>query len=276
MPSGEIDKQYLQSKQSKAYHWIHKSTTEWWIMPGVGDEFHSATKYERGKLPGHRLDWRTKPSVYKKYPDAKKIELPSPIVQGGPGLWELLRTRRSVRAYTRDSISLENLSQILWATQGLTASIGEYKLRTAPSAGALYPIETYLLINRVEDLEPGLYHYDVELHQLDVLKLGDYSREVRTGALDQQMAERACVVFIWSAIFQRSKWKYLQRAYRYIFLDAAHIAQNLALAVEGIGLGSCQIGALYDDYLNELLDLDIAEESVIYLSSIGRPSKTTQ
>ncbi|MHA3964781.1 MAG: SagB/ThcOx family dehydrogenase, partial [Candidatus Thorarchaeota archaeon SMTZ1-45] len=101
------------------------------------------------------------------------------------------------------------------------------------------------------------------------------SQEVRAGALDQQIAERAAVVFIWSAIFQRSKWKYLERAYRYIFLDAAHIAQNLSLAVEGLGLGSCQIGALYDDYLNELMDFDIAEESVIYLSSIGKPSRIT-
>ena len=97
---------------------------------------------------------------------------------------------------------------------------------------------------------------------------------MRKGALDQQIAERASVVFIWSAIFQRSKWKYLQRAYRYIFLDAAHIAQNLALAVEGLGLGSCQIGAIYDDYLNELMGFDISEESVIYLSSIGKPSRT--
>jgi SagB-type dehydrogenase family enzyme len=228
-------------------------------MSGVGDEFHSATKYERGKLPGHRLDWSTKPAVYKKYPQAQKIKIPSPEVQGGPGLWEVLRTRRSVRAYTQDTLSLENLSQILWATQGLTASIGDYKLRTAPSAGALYPVETYLLINRVDGLEPGLYHYDVETHQLDILKLGDFAREVKAGALDQQIVERASVVFIWSAIFQRSKWKYLQRAYRYIFLDAAHIAQNLALAAEGLGLGSCQIGALYDDYLNELMGFDITE-----------------
>jgi len=243
-------------------------------MPGVGDEFYSSTKYERGKLPGHQLDWDTKPAIYKKYPQAEKVDLPPPAVQGGPGLWEVLKTRRSVRAYTRDPMSIENLSQILWATQGITGSVGEYKLRTAPSAGALYPIETYLLINRVDGLKPGLYHYDVETHQLDILKLGDYSREVRSGALDQQIAERASVVFIWSAIFQRSKWKYLQRAYRYIFLDAAHIAQNLALAAEGLGLGSCQIGALYDDYLNELLDFDVRDECVIYLSSIGKPSKT--
>ena len=260
---------------NRTHHGIDKKTIEWAYMPGVGDEFHSSTKYERGKLPGHRLDWSTKPSVYKKYPDAQKIDLPPPVVQGGPGLWETIRTRRSIRAYTLEPMKLEELSQILWATQGITASIGEHRLRTVPSAGALYPIETYLLVNRAEGLEPGLYHFDVETYQLDILKLGDFSKEVATGALDQQIAERASVVFIWSAIFQRSKWKYLQRAYRYIFLDAAHIAQNLALAAQGLGLGSCQIGALYDDFLNELLDLNITEESVIYLSSVGKPSRSS-
>ncbi len=240
-------------------------------MPGVGDDFLKTTKYERGNLPGHRLDFSTKPPTYKTYPLAERVNLPPPDVSEGPGLWDVLRSRRSVRAYTQDFLSIENLSQLLWATQGLTARMGEYGLRTAPSAGALYPIETYLSINRTETLQSGLYHYDVESHALEILKEGDFSSEVKAGALDQQIAERASVVFIWSAVFQRSKWKYLQRAYRYVFLDAAHIAQNLALAAEGLGLSSCQIGALYDDELNRLLGLKPDEESVIYLSSIGKP-----
>jgi SagB-type dehydrogenase family enzyme len=243
-------------------------------MSGVGDDFLKSTKYERGKLPGHRLDFSTKPATYKIYPSAERIELPVPDVNEGPGLWEVLRTRRSVRAYTQDPMSLDDLSQILWATQGLTASVGDLGLRTSPSAGALYPIETYLSVNRVETLQPGLYHYDVEKHALEKLREGDFSGDVKAGALDQQIAERAQVVFIWSAVFQRSKWKYLQRAYRYVFLDAAHIAQNLALAAQGLGLGSCQIGALYDDDLNRLLDLNPKDESVIYMSSVGKPRRS--
>lgn len=241
------------------------------IMSGVGDDFLKSTKYERGNLPKHYLDYSTKLSTYKTYPSATHFELPPPDVTDGPGLWETMRTRRSFRAYTQDPLSLEDLSQILWATQGLTARVGEYGLRTAPSAGALYPIETYLCVNRVTSLEPGLYHYNVEEHSLELLKKGNFAKEVKAGALDQQIAERASVVFIWSAVFQRSKWKYLQRAYRYMFLDAGHIAQNLALAAQGLGLGSCQIGALYDDELNTLLELEPTEESVIYLSSIGIP-----
>ena len=240
-------------------------------MPGVGDDFHSSTKYERGKLPGHRLDWSTKPSVYKKYPESEKIDLPSPVEQGGLGLWEVIRARRSVRAYTQDPMSLKDLSQILWATQGITASIGDHRLRAAPSAGALYPIETYLVINNVENIAKGVYHYSIKSHLLEELKLGDFRRKITHAALEQRMCLEATVVFIWTAIFFRTKWKYNQRAYRYIYLDAGHIAQNLALSATSIGLGSCQIGALYDDELNQIINVDGTQESAIYMSIVGYP-----
>ena len=239
------------------------------MTPDIGDEFYIGTKYERGKLPKHGLDWSTKPPVYKEYPDAQRIPLPSPDIENGPGFWEVLSKRRSKREYNVQPISQNELSQMLWATQGISARVSGSALRTAPSAGALYPIETYLFINRVVGIEPGLYHYSIETHELELLKEGDMVKAVRAGALDQQIAENAAVVFIWSAVFQRSKWKYLQRAYRYVFLDAGHIAQNLALAAEALELGSCQIGALYDDELNNLLGLDGVEESVIYMSSVA-------
>ncbi|MFW9887347.1 MAG: SagB/ThcOx family dehydrogenase [Candidatus Thorarchaeota archaeon] len=242
-------------------------------MPGIGDDFYRKSKYTRGNLPRHRLDWSNKPPTHKRYDSAQKIQLPNPSVEGGSGLWEVLRRRRSRRAYTDESLILEDLSQITWATQGVTAHVGDNDLRTAPSAGALYPIETYLCVNRVSGLDSGLYHYSVPNHELDFIKPGEFGGEVSRGALDQKMAEQAAVVFIWSAVFQRSKWKYLQRAYRYVFLDAGHIAQNLALAAEALGYGTCQIGAIYDDELNQLLDLDGEEESVIYLSTVARPQR---
>ncbi len=239
----------------------------------VGDEFFEKTKYQRGRLPGHTLDWNSKPPVHKEYSSAPKVSLPPPQTSNGPDLWQTLESRRSVRAYTDEPLTRQQLSQLLWATQGITAEVSGTDLRTAPSAGALYPIETYLCINNVKGLGSGLYHYDIKNHRLDVLKEGDFSQDIKRGALDQQMAQKAAVVFIWSAVMQRSKWKYLQRAYRYILLDAGHIAQNLALAAEGMGLGSCQIGALYDDELNRLLELDGKSESVIYLSSVSYPAR---
>ncbi len=239
----------------------------------IGSDFFQGTRYHRDRVPNHFLDWDNKPETFKIYPEAERIELPAPIIQDGPGIWEVIHNRRSRRAYTDEPLNLSQLSQLLWATQGVTGEISIFKLRTAPSAGALYPIETYLYANRVTGLEKGLYHYNVQFHHLELIKKGDFSNDVKKGALDQGIAGQAAVVFIWSAVFERSTWKYLQRAYRYIFLDAAHIAQNLALATEALGLGSCQIGAIYDEEMNSLLNLDSNKESVIYLSSVGIPRR---
>jgi SagB-type dehydrogenase family enzyme len=243
----------------------------------IGDDFLKNTKYERGQLPGHSLDWANMPAQYKVYDSAPRISLPAPSIHGGPPIWDVVSRRRSVRAYTADSMSLQDLSQILWAIQGVREVVSgpnsEFKLRTVPSAGGLYPIETYLYVNRVEGLKKGIYHYVIDSHVLELINEGDYGDEIRAGALDQQIAKQAAVVFIWSAVVERSKWKYLQRAYRYIFLDAGHIAQNLALAAEALDYGSCQIGAIYDDELNELVGLDGVSETVIYLSSVARPRR---
>jgi SagB-type dehydrogenase family enzyme len=132
-------------------------------------------------------------------------------------------------------------------------------------------VETYLIVHTVKGIEPGVYHYGVEKHELDQIKVGDFRAAVAQAALDQEIAYRANVVFVWTAIFNRSKWKYRQRAYRYIYLDAGHIAQNVALGAVALGLGSCQIAALYDEEANALLGVDGAEESTIYMTVVGRP-----
>jgi SagB-type dehydrogenase family enzyme len=132
-------------------------------------------------------------------------------------------------------------------------------------------VETYLVVNAVEEIEPGVYHYGIENHELDQLKVGDFGDEVARAALDQGMAAQANVVFVWTGVFGRSKWKYKQRAYRYVYLDAGHIAENLALAAVALDLGSCQIAALYDEEANELLNVDGVEESAIYMTTVGRP-----
>jgi SagB-type dehydrogenase family enzyme len=118
---------------------------------------------------------------------------------------------------------------------------------------------------------PGLYHYEVRSHSLELIREGDQRSRVARAALDQEMAHTANVVLVWTAVFARSKWKYDQRAYRYVYLDAGHIAQNVALAAQGMGLGSCQIAAFYDDEVNELLGVDGTAESAIYMTAVGRP-----
>jgi SagB-type dehydrogenase family enzyme len=243
------------------------------MTQGVGDQYQKETKYSRGKLLGDTLDWLNKPKTYKEYPDKNKIELPAPELMGKMTFQEVLKKRKSIRSFSTKPLNLKQLSYVLWASTGIQRKQGNYEFRTAPSAGALYPIETYLVVNNVEDLEKGVYHYSIKNHLLQQLRLGDFSKDVTLAALEQSMCMQAAVVFIWTAIFFRSKWKYKQRAYRYVYLDAGHIAQNLALSSTSIGLGSCQIGALFDDELNRIINVDGQEESAIYMSVVGYPKQ---
>ncbi|MGI6376795.1 MAG: SagB/ThcOx family dehydrogenase [Anaerolineae bacterium] len=241
-------------------------------LQGVGEVFQRETGYSRGRLPQHALDWAHQPEPLKRYPGAPRLTLEAPQIRGGASLWQALHDRRSVRRYSATPLTLDELSRLCWAAQGVTERHGDHLKRTAPSAGALYPIETYVVINRVEGVEPGVYHYAMGAHALEQLKKGDYAEATARAGLDQDMLSDAAIVFVWSALFERSAWKYAQRAYRYVYLDAGHIAQNVALAAVGLGLGSCQVGALYDDEVNALIGVDGALESVLYMSAVGRPA----
>lgn len=237
----------------------------------IGDKFQTDTKYFRNRFLGGYLDWANKPDTYKKYPSAKKISLSKNFPSHLLPLIEVLKKRKSTRSFLSKPLPLDILSFLLWASTGVQRKEQGYDFRTAPSAGALYPIETYLIANNVEDLEKALYHYNIQAHTLEQLTVGDFAEEIAYSALGQKICIDAPVVFIWTAIFERSKWKYAQRAYRYVYLDAGHIAQNLALSATSIGLGTCQVGAFFDDEINQILGVDGIEESVLYLSVAGYP-----
>ncbi len=237
-----------------------------------GREFQRQTKHRRDRLVGRHMDWNNRPGTYKDYPDRPMVSLPEPI-RPVASLDELLRRRRSVRRFSGAPISLEELSYLLWACDGITRREKGYEFRTAPSAGALYPVETYLAVNEVEGVTPGIYHYSVRSHALEQVRKGRLGEELARAALDQGMCASAPVTMIWTAMFERGRWKYGERAYRYVYLDAGHMAQNLALAAVSLGLGSCQIAAAFDDEVNELLGVDGEEESVLYMSVVGQPEK---
>jgi SagB-type dehydrogenase family enzyme len=166
-------------------------------------------------------------------------------------------------------LSKVDLAFLLWASTGIQRTEHGYEFRTAPSAGALYPIETYIAASNVEDVVSGIYHYNIKNHLLEEIKSGNFANDLAHAALDQEMCADSSVIFIWTAIFRRSKWKYSQRAYRYIYLDAGHIAENLALAAASINCGSCQVGAFFDEEINSIVGVDGTEESSIYLSVVG-------
>jgi len=236
---------------------------------GIGDRFQKDTKYTRYSMGGGGLNWRNQPELYKCYLNSKKIRLEPPEALSQITLDEALKKRKSIRNFSEKPITKKQLSYLLWASTGIQRNELGFEFRTAPSAGALYPIETYLVINRVKDISKGVYHYSIRDHFLEELKTGDFSSDISQAALEQDMCKYAAVVFIWTAIFNRSKWKYGERAYRYIYLDAGHIAENLALASTSLGLGNCQIAALFDDEVNDILEVDGANESVIYMSIVG-------
>jgi SagB-type dehydrogenase family enzyme len=241
-------------------------------MSGVGDEFQQQTKYRPDRMGAEGLRWKEQPELYKTYPTSAKVALPSFEPSRPMTLHETLHQRKSVREFQPKSLSLGQLGYLLWASTGIQRTQQGYEFRTAPSAGALYPIETYIIANAVRELEPGAYHYGIRKHELEKIRAGDLRRPLVAAALGQGMCADAPAVFVWTALFARSQWKYGQRAYRYIYLDAGHIAENLALAAVSLGLGTCQIGALFDDEVNKLLDVDGTEESVLYMSVVGVPA----
>ncbi len=226
------------------------------------------------KLSKRNLHSRKRPHIlpaepFKRYPSAEKVLLPRKWDGEDSNLWQVLQQRRSIRKFSPSSMSKTDLALLLWACQGVTAQAGQYYLRTAPSAGALYPIETYVAANRIKDMEPGILHFDVKGFQLERLTNQPPGQELANAALGQEFLARAQAVFIWSAVLRRNMAKYGHRGLRYIFLDAGHICQNLCLAAKAIGGGACPVAAFYDDEINGLLELDGQEETVIYMAAVG-------
>lgn len=206
---------------------------------------------------------------FKKYPNANRYTLPSDWEKSQTPLPVLLQQRRSTRGYNDQAIPLRELSFLLWASQGVTGAAGKHLFRAAPSAGALYPIETYVSVQNVEELSSGIYHFDPEHFELEELKAKSCGDDLALAALNQQFISQASVTFIWTALFRRNMSKYGNRGLRYILLDAGHICQNLLLAAESLELRACPVAAFFDDEINEILEIDGEDETVVYMASVG-------
>ncbi|MHA1191307.1 MAG: SagB/ThcOx family dehydrogenase [Promethearchaeota archaeon] len=235
-----------------------------------GDNFQQQSKYVRNHLPAHFLDWNSKPKIYKSYKNPINIiHLPTPKFDEKISFWKIIKNRQSLRKFNREPLNLEQISSLLFGMSGITRKYTQFAFRTVPSAGGLFPIETYCIVNNVIDVDLGVYHYNIKEHVLECLKLGDYRNDAMKASLDQKMVYNSPITFIWTAIIERSKWKYLQRCYRYIYMDAGHVGQNFYLVAEALGLAACTIGAIYDNELNDLLEIDGIEETAIYVGVTG-------
>jgi SagB-type dehydrogenase family enzyme len=196
-----------------------------------------------------------------------KITLPKDFSEG-KSLERAISERRSVRDYGTESVTLQELSSLLFYGDGLTCATPGF--RAAPSAGALYPIEIYVVVNRGEGIEKGIYHYQPKDHSLVLIKEGDFSAKIANACLGQHFLAEASCVFIMSSVWHRMMRKYGERGIRYIYLEAGHIAQNITLEAVSLELSTCAVGAFYDDEVNQLIGLDGKTESVIYILSCGR------
>lgn len=234
-----------------------------------GLQFLTDTGLEREELgKGHRPEIiRCEP--FKTYPGNELIPLPTSWGGGSKDLWQSLQERRSRRSFGPAGLGLATVARLLWACQGITGQAGRYFFRTAPSGGALYPIETYLAVNRGEEIPPGLYHFQVGGFALERLRSGNLGPALAAAAVNQKMLAEAAAVFIWSAIPRRTMSKYGERGMRYLLLDAGHICQNLLLAAESLQLAACPAAAFFDEEMNNLLGLDGVEESALYLAAVG-------
>ncbi len=208
-------------------------------------------------------------------PGAKQIQLTPPADWQDIGPIDLqaaIRARQSRRRFTNDPLNLDELSFLLWATQGLRQQLaGGSALRTVPSAGARHALETYLAVQNVQDLEPGFYRYlPLEHRLLFEFHEPDTARKLVEATLGQTFVAGAAVTFIWTTVPYRMEWRYGLAAHKVIALDAGHVCQNLYLACEGIGAGTCAVAAYHQELMDQLLRVDGKDEFTIYLAPVGK------
>ena len=234
---------------------------------------------------------------FKSYPRFDKVKLSKKIEKSKISLEEVITKRKSFREFKGKPISKEEISKLLFLSAGIkemrknAATELRYSLeypftiqevpvenvkdvwdtsrRSYPSAGARYPLEIYPVILRSDEIKPGIYHYNVKEHTLELIKTGDFGDLMTELCNGQKWVKDASIVLLISAVFSRTQNKYGDRGYRYILFDAGHLGQNIYLTVNSMNLGCCAIGGFKDDEINELLRLNFIEESVIYIFCIG-------
>jgi len=196
----------------------------------------------------------------------EEIELPKPRQTSTISIEIALSRRRSIRSYKQDPVTLSEISQLLWAAQGITNPDG---LRTAPSAGALYPMELYIIAGNIENLPTGIYKYQTGKHRLEKILEGDKRAELRSAALGQSPIQQAPATIIIAAVYERVTNKYGERGIRYVHMEAGHIAQNIYLQAEVLDIGAVAIGGFEDNSIKEVVLMQ-PNEKPLYLMPIGK------
>lgn len=212
---------------------------------------------------------RAAPNGFKRYRYAPHIELPSVDRNEDQfSVFSAIVMRRSRREYSAKPLELKTLSELAFYTCGMVNTEAGVR-RCFPSAGGLYPLELYVVSTNVDGLPRGIYHYNPRAHAFAQVKQGDSRSQLQRMTFVGDTVQAAGAVFVFTAMFGRSKIKYGERAYRFALLEAGHAMQNACLAATVMGLGVCPIGGFVDDQMNDLLNVDGVEEAALYAAMIG-------
>ena len=236
----------------------------------LGQVYHRWSTPTYAGLLAKSITVAPRPPLYKEYPGATTVALPPPPAASGPALEEVLARRRSIREYSGRSLTQEELSRLLHGATGITDRRDPTLFfRSVPSSGALYPLEIYPIVFDVAGVAPGVYHYDPLRHRLNLVRDDDVRAAVFQGGLSQEMFRNAPLVLVITGLFPRVQFKYVDRSYRYIMLEAGHLGQNIYLTATALGLAPCGVGAFFDDDFNRVIGVDGKEELTVYVMCIG-------
>lgn len=200
---------------------------------------------------------------------SKFIKLPAPNLKGKLSVEEAIARRRSIRRFKNNSLSIEQLSQILWASQGLT---DPERYRAVPSAGATYPLEIFIIIGEgaIGNMEAGIYHYDVSSHSLNLHREGDFRTDLAQAALSQGFIRVAPIDVIVCALYPRTSYRYGKRGERYVHMEVGHVGQNVHLQTIALGLGTVMVGSFDDEEVRKVLNIEEAIKP-LYIIPVGKP-----
>lgn len=242
-------------------------------MNQTGTEFIRRTYYEQ-LTPSDQSQGLPSPALESPYVGAGPvIHLPKPDHLKPPSvlLENTIAGRRSIRRFSPAPLTLEEMTWLLWCTQGVQQVLPLATIRTVPSAGARHPLDTYVLLNHVKGLSNGLYRYIALEHAVAPVRLdAKIGLQIQEACLGQDMVSRAALGFFWVADVYRSAWRYSERAWRYVFLDAGHVCQNLYLGAAPLECGVCAIAAFDDEKLNSVLEIDGENRFAVYAAVVGK------
>jgi len=239
-------------------------------MSSIGRQFQEETSSGENGYQGSHLRYGDMVPEFKSYPGSRKFKLPR-TTREGLTVETAIHRRRSVREYSGKPVSLEQATLLLRAAYGRTQSSGDLVHRSVPSAGGLFPMEIYLVARRVDSLPPGLYHFQVEDTSLALLREGDLVPAVWEGTYQQDSAADPALFLLISARFDRTTRKYADRGYRYVYMEAGSVYQNVYLEAASLGLGTVVMGAFNDEALNDFVEVDGTSEAVLCVMPVGVP-----